>query len=257
MYMHKAATSSSAARKRAGSPERATREENDPIYHSNLSRAVRNIVGVSYDIDRKMPQDKSANTTPPLGVNNVKNIISRLTETKKSSITIDRKLELGRGGDAIIYDQKDGYIIKEFHNPVTDVAKQQQEVDMFNRAYGAESASILSKTMVRMRKIKGTPISETGVNSFAQIEGDALIESLASLHRKNIYHGDLHYSNILYDMESGEFNIIDYGTSRIESDAAILQREMDEFKMTTVYLWPAYIRNTAPSIIGTNGRIYI
>ena len=179
-----------------------------------------------------------------------------MTLSEKASISVNRTLELGRGGDAVTYDQENGYIIKEFHKPIIDLAQQKREVDMFNHVYGAGAASILSNTMIKMKKIKGVAISDIGVGSFREREGNALIDSLKLLHSKNIYHGDLHYGNILYDKESGGFSMIDFGTSKVETDQQVLQEEMEDFKTNFVYRWPGYTRPAA-SVVGTNGRVYI
>ena len=192
----------------------------------------------------------------PLVVNEAKNNTPPVTLSEKASISVNRTLELGRGGDAVTYDQENGYIIKEFHKPIIDLAQQKREVDMFNHVYGAGAASILSNTMIKMKKIKGVAISDIGVGSFREREGNALIDSLKLLHSKNIYHGDLHYGNILYDKESGEFSMIDFGTSKVETDQQVLQEEMEDFKTNFVYRWPGYTRPAA-SVVGTNGRVYI
>lgn len=200
---------------------------------------------------------KRFDTLWPLVLSEAKSSLKTAAKPEAPSTSINRSIELGRGGDAVSYDQGNGYIIKEFHKPITDFTEQKREVDIFNRLYGVDSASILSNTMIKMKKLQGEAISEMGVGSFSNSDATALIDTLKAMHDKNIYHGDLHYSNILFDKDSRTFSIIDFGTSRLESDPQVLQEEMEDFKMNFIYMWPGYTRRPAPSIQGNNGRLYI
>ncbi|WP_370552320.1 RHS repeat-associated core domain-containing protein, partial [Enterobacter cloacae complex sp. P31C] len=183
------------------------------------------------------------------------NHIQQMEDNEKK--LANERVELGRGGDAVVYDMKNGFVIKEFHNAITELEQKEREVDIFNKVYGDGSASIVSNAMIKMKKIPGIPIAEIGVGSFTQTEADRLMEKLNDLHGKGIYHGDLHYGNILFDGDSRDFNFIDFGTSRVEEDKDVLESEAEHVKTNFINMWPGIKRKTAPSIIGKDGRVYI
>lgn|GEM_PF-6317290 len=185
-----------------------------------------------------------------------------LTAAFDGKKAIKKDAELGQGGDAIAYDQGDGYLIKEFHEPIENMAQQrqqQQEVDIFNTVYGHNAATVLSNKMIRMKKIPGKPVSEINRNIFSEDDAKSLIRSVSSLHALGIYHGDLNYGNILYDRKERRFNLIDFGASRKESNPEDFKDEIDELVLS-INQWPVRrqkVNKNKSSVVGDDGRVYI
>lgn len=171
--------------------------------------------------------------------------------------TINKSSEIGRGGSAVLFDQGDGYLIKEFHEPVLDEALQQNEVNIFNMVYGHGSARIIDNQKILMRKINGTPISEIDRSIFTKEDVNNLFGKVQSLHDMKVFHGDLNYGNVLFEEGGREFHLIDFGSSRMNSTEYDLTQEMVEFK-NGVKQWPVFQSpNNIPSIIDANGRFFI
>lgn len=182
-----------------------------------------------------------------------------LTAAFDGKKAIKKDVELGRGGDAVVYDQGDGYLIKEFHEPMEDMAQQQQEVDIFNTVYGHNAATVLSNRMIRMKKIPGKPVSKIKLDDFSENDAKSLIHCVSSLHALGIYHGDLNNGNILYNRKERKFNLVDFGASREESNHEFFKDELDELK-ESINQWPVRLKKVkkhTPSVVGADGRVYI
>ena len=189
-----------------------------------------------------------------------------LTAAFDGKKAIKKDLELGRGGDAVVYDQGDGYLIKEFHEPMEDMDQQQQqklEVDIFNTVYGHNAATVLSNRMIRMKKIPGKPVSEINLNVFAEDDAESLIRCVSSLHALGIYHGDLNNGNILYNREERKFNLVDFGASRKELKPGDFKEDFEDEIVDlerTIDLWPVRlekVNKNKSSVVGADGHVYV
>lgn len=77
--------------------------------------------------------------------------------------------------------------------------------------------------------------SKISMTSFSQIAHD-IASAISELHRNNIYHRDIKLKNILYNIESGESKLIDFGIAKITKSLSITQNEL--IVGTPIYLAP-------------------
>ncbi len=69
--------------------------------------------------------------------------------------------------------------------------------------------------------VDGTNLEELDLSNFSQVEKYELclkiLKAIEEAHNNNVLHRDIKPSNIMYNIETGEVKIIDFGTSKIKS----------------------------------------
>jgi len=93
--------------------------------------------------------------------------------------------------------------------------------------------------------VKGDNLEEVDMNDFSQVKKYEIclkiLKAILEAHNNNVLHRDIKPSNIMYNHESGEITIIDFGTSKIKT---IIEKE------TTL---PFFSKNySAPEVISGN-----
>lgn len=99
--------------------------------------------------------------------------------------------------------------------------------------------------LILLDYVDGTNLEELDLSSFSQVEKYELclkiLKAIEEAHNNNVLHRDIKPSNIMYNIETGEVKIIDFGTSKIKS---IVEQE------TTL---PFYSPNfSAPEVVKGN-----
>ena len=99
--------------------------------------------------------------------------------------------------------------------------------------------------LILLDYVDGTNLEEVELNQFSQIEKYELclkiFKAIEEAHNNNVLHRDIKPSNIMYNVETKEVKIIDFGTSKIKS---IVEQE------TTL---PFYSQNfSAPEVVKGN-----
>lgn len=99
--------------------------------------------------------------------------------------------------------------------------------------------------LILLDYVDGTNLEELDLSNFSQVEKYELclkiLKAIEEAHNYNVLHRDIKPSNIMYNIETGEVKIIDFGTSKIKS---IVEQE------TTL---PFYSPNfSAPEVVKGN-----
>ncbi|RHT81263.1 serine/threonine protein kinase [Clostridiaceae bacterium AM27-36LB] len=99
--------------------------------------------------------------------------------------------------------------------------------------------------LILLDYVDGTNLEELDLSNFSQVEKYELclkiLKAIEEAHNNNVLHRDIKPSNIMYNIETGEVKIIDFGTSKIKS---IVEQE------TTL---PFYSPNfSAPEVVKGN-----
>ena len=99
--------------------------------------------------------------------------------------------------------------------------------------------------LILLDYVDGTNLEEVELNQFSQIEKYEMclkiFKAIEEAHNNNVLHRDIKPSNIMYNVETKEVKIIDFGTSKIKS---IVEQE------TTL---PFYSQNfSAPEVVKGN-----
>lgn len=141
---------------------------------------------------------------------------------------------IAEGSIGIVYDCKDGTVIKKYKGIIDERHKSRlldakNNAKGFNRFYGPSSATISitsndngsASVSVKLKKIAGTPLSSISTitdknilnTMMRNIKSDTQAQEL-SVRLKNlgIVHHDINKGNIIYDVKKG-FSIIDFDSA--------------------------------------------
>jgi RHS repeat-associated protein len=152
------------------------------------------------------------------------------------------EVPIGQGAGGRVYKDTAGYLRKDFHGLFSARRDRvQNELAIFRRVYGEESAELIGprQTSMRMWQIPGEPLNSMELVATLTAEDRArLYDSLNHLHSLGIYHGDIKRTNILFDSANRRFHLIDFGLSRLTSDEILLSSEKSRL-LELMANWPA------------------
>lgn len=167
---------------------------------------------------------------------------------------------LGSGAEAIIERTGEGIEKtrqkKSYRHPELDLrlrtmrTKAEAKILAKARMAGVPTpmATIINESTLRMNEIPGCQVRDV-LNQKPEL-GIQIGEHLAKLHDADINHADLTTSNMMYDQETGNITIIDFGLSfhsaRIEDKAVDLhlfrQSLMSKHHSVVTTVWKHFLR---------------
>ncbi|ATF95432.1 serine/threonine protein kinase [Cedecea neteri] len=143
---------------------------------------------------------------------------------------------LGVGAGGIVYDIGNGYVRKELRG-IGAMFGVEDEVRIFRMVHGNDSAEMINRTTMTMRKIPGESLQFYDKSTLSLQDRNQLITTVQNIHNMNIYHGDLKSTNILFDESLRQFNLIDFGLSRHPAENYLLAQEMERLHVM-IGNWP-------------------
>lgn len=121
---------------------------------------------------------------------------------------------------SLIYEDRNdkNYLVKTLRMDSDNVLPDlHEECELFNRYYGAHSASISihrGKTYLRMCRLPGRPLHE--VNIFHEGAEVFFFSMLESMESRGIYHSDLTFDNVLYCAQKNRFYPVNMTSNALE-----------------------------------------
>lgn len=132
----------------------------------------------------------------------------------------DRKSEYQRQGvlvasgmfGIVIRDPLDSSVLIKYMGKGFDAAKSESKY--FNQFYGESSSEVYRDSegdvFLRMLKVPGIPLAEVPLEQLPNNEKELYLKLVADLGDASIYHRDLHFGNVMYDVDNNKFWPIDF-----------------------------------------------
>lgn len=238
--LHRAQSERSA--RRGGSSENATKLHSRPYSHSFDSVAVHNdapeaVATTSPDqsdsVDSLVASALAAMRVGPRpSVVGAENAASE--NAKATSLVVGKKVGAGMNGE-LFETNVEGFLLKvssgEDNWTPEDICGG--EVEAFEAIYGEGAAQRIDENSFLIRRFPGVDIDEV----CSQLNADDahnLLRKVTEMHNKGIYHGDIAFEgialvkNVLFDPASREFYIIDFGSSRLFTEAAMARQDIKD-----------------------------
>lgn len=137
---------------------------------------------------------------------------------------------LGVGAGGIVYDLGNGFVRKELRGMAARFGVE-EEVRIFRMVHGNDSAEMINRTTMTMRKFPGESLLFYDKSSLSLQDRNQLITQVKNIHDMNIYHGDLKPTNIIFDESTRQFNLIDFGLSRHPAENHLMVLEMERLHL--------------------------
>lgn len=124
-----------------------------------------------------------------------------------TTVLSDLGKEIGRGGEAIVYESRDGKsVYKAFDgNNATKIPQfVTNEAGWLNKYYGDNFARAIlenGKSYIKMPKLEGKPLSDFRPRSLPANVADLLARTLTKMEDLGIHHQDLQLKNFIYSQQ--------------------------------------------------------
>ena len=150
-----------------------------------------------------------------------------------SSIAADMGRMLGGGAEGVVYESLDGVnVYKEFRQPVTSMPHYvTAEVQCVNRYYGKGFATAIlenGRAYIKMKKLSGVNLGDIPERSLPPEVRGLMVDVLADMEAKKIFHNDLQLTNFLYSAADKKVYPVDI--QALEPD--VLERDAFLYEMT-------------------------
>lgn len=143
------------------------------------------------------------------------NSSSDLMSSAKFVDTYSRSIgqTIGDGGEAIVVEDKrnNGKVLKIFYDdiPRNEITNQ---AESFEKFYGKNSADILFGRAIRMKEIKGTPLSQ--ITKLPANAATKFMSLISQMEKKGCAPSDMSENNFLYNKAKNKFLPVDISTNK-------------------------------------------
>lgn len=214
------------------------------IMYKNKQNAIRPDDLSPSDIEQMDDSKKASNVTtlPPeakklkrkmglkLLIPPIMTIQERISEYQRQGILVAS----GMFG-IVIRDPLDSSVLIKYMGKGYEAAKSESKY--FNQFYGENSSEVYRDSegdvFLRMLKVPGIPLSEVPLEQLPNNAKELYLKLVADLGDASIYHRDLHFSNVMYDVENNKFWPIDFEDvrdCRDEHNLSCNERDISSFE---------------------------